>query len=766
MPVAENHHPDWKQAIRPRLRRLAAPAALWVIVVGFYWKITLTRQYSWLDSPDLAYQVLPWFQFQALEWHHGHFPLWDPHEWGGQPLLGQAQPGAAYPLNWLLFLLPLSHGRIRIGFLHWYYVLMHYLGALFAYALCRDLKRSRPASLLAGAAFACAGWMGTVEWPQMFNGAVWAPLVFLFLLRAARNERPRRNAALAGAFLGVSLLSGHHQVPTFLALACGGIFLFLLFRGARWHPQWLAPLAAFALLCFLVGGLQTLPAYAYAQAAVRWVGGPHPVGWGESVPYLVHADFGTHPLSVLGIVIPGIYLSTNPFLGLTLLTLALLALTAGWSDAAVRLLAAVAAGGLLFSLGRYSLLHGLLYALVPMVEKARNPAMAIFIFHFSIIILSSYGIDTYMDSSEAGVRLAKRLLVALSAMAGLAVFVLALAVPSLPQGAPTDARDRAAFAALMALALAALFSAARRRALSPRAACVLLFFLMLSEAAVGGSVFTWHHREQPDFLLTQLQQDADILQFLRNDRDFPRVEVDSGAIPYNWGDWQDMDAFDTYLASLTTNLERVQGEPHARMLYGAKYVLSRAPTRPGQVQVFEGESGVKVFANPEAFPRTWVVHEAASIPKESEIQAALQRPLADLRRQVILVGTPPPLSPCSLPDQTRLVRHESNRVTIEADLGCGGMVILGDTWDSGWQATVDGQPAALWPAYTFLRGVVAGPGHHRIEMRYRPRSVVWGALLTALGLAAACWLGFRRPEPEAPAAGPARATPPARPGAA
>ena len=148
------------------------PLLLLVICFGFFWKLTLTNQYTWLDSPDAAYQILPWYQFQAGEWHHRRFPLWDPNHWGGQPLLAQAQPGAAYPPNWLLFLAPLHRGWISQKALHWYYVLIHFQAAMFCYWLCRDLKRTHAASLLSGLAFALGGFIGTTGWPQMLNGAV------------------------------------------------------------------------------------------------------------------------------------------------------------------------------------------------------------------------------------------------------------------------------------------------------------------------------------------------------------------------------------------------------------------------------------------------------------------------------------------------------------------------------------------------------------------------------------------------------------------
>ena len=34
--------------------------------------------------------------------------------------------------------------------LNWYFVLIHFMAALFCYLLCRDLKRSRVASVVAG----------------------------------------------------------------------------------------------------------------------------------------------------------------------------------------------------------------------------------------------------------------------------------------------------------------------------------------------------------------------------------------------------------------------------------------------------------------------------------------------------------------------------------------------------------------------------------------------------------------------------------------
>ena len=207
-----------------------------VFTVLFFWRLALSDQFTFLDSPDLTYQVLPWYQAQARSWHNGEFPLWDPYQWVGQSLIGQMQPGAAFPLNWPLFLAPLDDGYINFRYIHWHFVLMHLLAGLFMYGLARELGRSRYASLVAALAFSCSGYVGTTVWPQMLNGAIWIPLVFLLFHRLVKAEGSLARwtyAVCCGATVGMSLLSGHHQTPAFMVLALTGLFLYFFLERRR-----------------------------------------------------------------------------------------------------------------------------------------------------------------------------------------------------------------------------------------------------------------------------------------------------------------------------------------------------------------------------------------------------------------------------------------------------------------------------------------------------------------------------------------------------
>jgi hypothetical protein len=376
--------------VSARWRTSGALALLLVLTAGFYWKITISGQWTFLEAPDLANQVRPWLDFQARAFHAGHLPLWDPYEWGGHSLIGQVQPGLANPLNWILFAMPLRDGHIPISTLHWYWVLTHWLGAVFCYALCRDLRCGHSASILGGAAYALTGFMGHTDWPQILMSSIWIPVALLFFLRVIRGERPWSSAALCGAALGMMYLAGHPVVPVFTTLLLGALWLWAIARDRRrvFHA------AVFAVIWLGIAAVQILPSIEYGRQALRWAGAPEPLHWNEPVPFSEHAKYSLGWRSVAGIVVPGISEHANPYLGATAIGLAALALwrrrklsQAGW-------LAAFAVGGLCIALGKDFPPYWLLWRFVPMVEKAREPAFAIVLFQAGIAALAALGAST------------------------------------------------------------------------------------------------------------------------------------------------------------------------------------------------------------------------------------------------------------------------------------------------------------------------------------------------------------------------------------
>lgn len=710
------------------MRRFLAPLLLLALTIGVHWKTLLTSQYESFDSPDLAYQVVPWLQAQAAQWHHRHPLLWDPYQVGGQSLIGQAQPGAAYPFNWLLFLAPLDNGFIRDVSLNWYLALIRFMAALACYRLCRDLGRSRAASILGASAFAFAGYVATTAWPQMLNGTVWAPLVFLFSLRALRGEKPLVNSLLSGAFLGLAWLSGHHQIPIYTTLAISGVWLYHIVRKHR-VPRSMCFLAM-VITMLLVSALQTFPAYSTAQDSVRWVNASHELSWDEPVPYSVHDQFGLNPVSVLGVFLEGLFTNSNPFAGIAVLALAILAVALAWSEFPVRLFAAVASAGMIFAFSSPTILHGIIYSLVPFAEKARNPAMAVFIFHLGVCVLATFGVDALIEHAQS--IWVRRVMIGCGAVA-IAIWLFEAVVWSFH--AQVNARTAPiAVTGLVAILLVALLNAMRTGSIGPRAVPSLLIILVMLE--VGSLAQTdLSNRDQGLKYWSLLGRDPDIAAFLKSRPGPFRADFNGDDVPYNFGDWYGVESYMGYVASAPRAFIRVQGEQRTHDLFGVRYYVGKQPSRGGLTEIFSGTSGVKVFETSTAMPRVWSVHEAFAIHDLAELMPRVNDPKLDFKQATILLSDPPALETCA-GDQVRLVRHDVQHVTIDVEMKCRGMVILGDGYSKDWAATIDGKRATVYAAYTMMRGVIADDGHHQIDMRYRPTSVYIGGFFTGTSLLA------------------------------
>ncbi|HYL76304.1 MAG TPA: YfhO family protein [Bryobacteraceae bacterium] len=709
--------------------KLAIPALLAIIAIGFNWKLLLPGQYTWIESPDNLNQVVPWLQVQATEWHGGHFPLWDPFMCAGQPLIGQVQPGSLNPLNWILFSMPFRDGLLAMAALHWYWVAIQFLGLLFAYLLCRDLKLSRAASILGGCAFGLGGFVGSIGWPQKMMSGILLPLILMFFLRVLRGEKPLANAATSGTLLGASFLSGHHNLPVFFALAMGGLWVyhFVTLGRAGWRKA-IPPAAAFSVCCLLIAAAQFLPSYELGKLSLRWSGATHPLEWNEKVEYSVHDQYSLYPTALLGIIVRAFDHGAAIFTGFVVLTLGLLGAVARWQERMVRVLAAVSLSGLLFALGSRDLFHGILYALVPDLDKARAPNVAVAIFQLGIIALAAYGLDSFRSAhaSDSAKRLSIRMLSLLALFFFGSVIVMNTVRPQ--QG---EEYKVLAEAAIVALLLAGILQAWSHSRLSNQSAAVLLILLLLFEL----NNVTNYGLQPVDSAsgVQKMKQDRELAGFLKLMRPPVRVEVDEQEIPYNFGDRFGVQTINGNHPAALKSFATVMGDAHSKPLLAVNYYIGKEPKRPGQIDVFAGQRGLKVFSDPQAFPYARLVHNAAGLPNEAAVVAAVQDSKTDLRTTVVVEGAPPPIEACD-GGTTEVSRYRYTSVIIRTDSPCRAMVVLADVWYPGWKATVDGKPAKLWKAYNVVRGVVVDAGQHEVLMVYRPPSVFIGAALGVLGI--------------------------------
>jgi Bacterial membrane protein YfhO len=734
--------------LRAIARILREPAAVVLGIVAVFWKLALTKQYTFIDNPDLVNMVAPRLQPTLDAIRHGSILLWNPYEWFGEPPIGQVQPGVTSPFTFLLAMAPLHNGQVQFFYVQIWFVLLHCIAGLFAWRLFRELGCSAGPAVVGGVLFASMGYYGNTGWPNSLQPAMMAPLVFLFLLRSLKGRAPLKNAAWAGVMLGISWLCGHHDPPVMMALAVAGIGLAAGFRRGNREAAALRMLVLFAAMG-LVAAVQILPALEYGKLSTRWTD-TGPKTWRDRVPFPEHETHSLQPPDLLHVLFPGGNgLYSDPFVGIVALSLAAVALRRGFRRQEVRLFTVLAVAALLYAMARSDALYGLLYALLPFIEKTREPIVALFLFDLAVAALAAIGAEIVFSSPDPDrERGTIRILVWFGVAVFGLVFVLASLKPAVNATTLVDGDQRPVMTALIGLLMAGVFQAWSRNSLPRRWALAMVGLLVIVEQSNEASwVWAQVNNKPAMALASNIPATEDLRDWLRAQPNPKRIQKSDKDVPFNFGDWYEMESGNAYGASILTESVALGGgwdERVARM-YGLNYSLSRTQLRPGLEDVFTGASGIKVWRDPAAFPRAWTVHRTIVAADETKGALAVRIGPFDLRTTALTVGSQPALDSCDGTDRVTAIDEKPSSLQIAVEMSCRGLLVVSDSWYPGWRAQVDGKPAAIWKVNTAIRGVIVTAGRHNVTMQYRPFSVYFGFLCTLAGLAGAIVLQ-RRPE--------------------
>ena len=155
------------------------------------------------------------------------------------------------------------------------------------------------------------------------------------------------------------------------------------------------------------------------------------------------------------------------------------------------------------------------------------------------------------------------------------------------------------------------------------------------------------------------------------------------------------------------------------------YVQSTMP------QVFEN-GVIRVFANPNALPHAWVVHEAQQLAKE-EVLPALQSGQFDPKQTVLIEKSPPSMAASTgAAESVSFASYEADELTMKVIANSDGMLVLSEVYAPGWNAYVDGKKVSLYAADYVLRGIPVPAGEHTVTLRYEPRSLQIGTLISVI----------------------------------
>jgi hypothetical protein len=155
-----------------------------------------------------------------------------------------------------------------------------------------------------------------------------------------------------------------------------------------------------------------------------------------------------------------------------------------------------------------------------------------------------------------------------------------------------------------------------------------------------------------------------------------------------------------------------------------------------------------IFENPHAMPRVFAVRNVYTLNGlPSDIGANAMRSaattdqalLAQLRRLGVSLdeAVRPSASDVESADRIQLASYHHDRIQVRCNLKNPALLVLTDSWNPRWSATIDGKPAHIGKVDVAFRGIAVAAGQHEVEFAYYPLSRVAGqviSFITFIGL--------------------------------
>ncbi len=143
-----------------------------------------------------------------------------------------------------------------------------------------------------------------------------------------------------------------------------------------------------------------------------------------------------------------------------------------------------------------------------------------------------------------------------------------------------------------------------------------------------------------------------------------------------------------------------------------------------------------IVRNPAARPRARLVGHPVYVADEAEALAALDRIGTGLGDRLVVEDPSHPLpADADVSGTATIGLDRPERVEVATEATMPAYLVLADTFDPGWSATLDGRPVPIRPAYLAFRAVSVPAGRHAVVFTYRPAGFATGLAITACGAA-------------------------------
>ncbi len=715
------------------------PYGLYIILslIAFFPCLLLGRTYF---ANDLLYFFGPMRAFLRDQLFQGHFPLWNPYIFCGQPFFADLQNMMLYPLTYPTLLFPTGFGLNVFLSLHFL------LAACGMHFWLKTLKLSPSASVIGGFLYACSGffWQETIHPPVIaaFACLPW----FMSGLEKLSQSLKWQWALSSGVFFALLFCAGSFQVT--LGAFYGGLIYFLF----RFIPQnhgsssikdlWASAKFRKSLILSLLlltwGALpllaQLIPTMEFSRLSVR------------RLPNMTYDDFNSsfslQPSNLLQFIFPTFsldpgqsieqaiqtvrnggdvdFLGNFGYLGLWAPLLIILGLRLK-DKRTVFYLLFCGSICVLVAFGKYFFLHRLFCGLIPGFNIIRAPFRFLYFYILCASALAAFGFQ-YLEKCEDAKERPPFL------FTGLVIGATALCLFSFLR---FENAWRETLSSLLGLAGLALWL--QTQSWKKLGKFIFVSALLFPLLVYGWTSWTTGSLDNYDFEKNSVMSvlrppqggrvvvQSDVPYLVRaNQQTYDNPLPINSLIPLHI---RTNSGYDPLHIKKIDDLGKISiGLSVGLMALEELVCVKDQGEIPGFTQKTMGS--YHIYENPD-FGYVRALTQFLVVPTEQGQLKVLQEPSFSYKNKALLFKAPPAVITQQLLGQkaqlqAQLTAEQPDWQSFKINLDVPSLVVFSELFYPGWKASLDGIPIEIYNIDYAFRGLFIPAGDHLVEFKYQP----------------------------------------------
>ncbi len=692
-------------------------------LVGLYhpWRDALAKAYprglpfkNFLIT-DPVRQQIPWRKAAIDQWKDGTVPVWNPFSFSGATLVGNIQAGVFYPLNILFFFLPFSVAWTVL------IILEPLLAGLFLYIFLRHKQLSIVASLFGAICWSFSGFsVAWLTWGTITHVALWLPLLLLSIDKLAETKKSTALHSTVVWFivlvtaLCMQFFAGHAQISLYVLMLSAAYAL-----SQRNFQRFLFGFSVF----IIVTSVQWLPLLRATAESSRLLDTASPnlpgwfLPWQHLIQYLAPDFFGNPAtMNYTGVWNYGEFIGYIGVVGLLFAGFAFLQ----WKNREHRFWIVVLGIALLFLLP--TPISHLPYVLHVPFLSALQPTRLTMVVDFALVMLAAYGFHAWQKTKGKQMRQSVSVFGIILALLWVAAIVQNLSIAQRNLIFPT-----VIFAATAALLLIRVRT------------FVVVAFLVI--AAID--LLRFSTKFTPFVSASHFYPETKVLAFLQNQpKPFRVMNLNKEILAPNTGSMYGIETIEGYDPIVDARYEEffaalARGKADLSPPFGlnriltteridsplvpflnVRYILSLTDrTEPHLVKVFQ-EGETRVYEDQRSLPRVYLVDEVNVLSNKQKILDALYDPNFNPRKMAIVEQSVAVLTiPMTSNERATIDSYKPSSLVISVQTKVPRLLVISNSWNPGWKATIDGKVVGLLRTNYVLQGVVVPEGSHVVRLK-------------------------------------------------